>query len=89
MEKRRLDVHTPPPWKRLGNGSVRDGCAALPLGEGVVLDPFAGSGSTLAASEAVGYPIIGLENDPEYFDLACDAIPKLARYTPTAPRPPR
>ena len=63
--------------------------SALPLGEGVVLDPFAGSGSTLAASEAVGYPGIGLENDPEYFDLACDAIPKLARYTPTAPRPPR
>ena len=56
--------------------------AALPLGEGVVLDPFAGSGSTLAAAEAVGYSSIGLENDPEYFDLACDAIPKLARYTP-------
>ena len=29
--------------------------AALPLGEGVVLDPFAGAGSTLAAAEAVGY----------------------------------
>lgn len=63
--------------------------AALPLGEGVVLDPFAGSGSTLAAAEAVGYPSIGLENDAEYFDLARDAIPKLARYTPTTPRPPR
>ena len=56
--------------------------AALPLGEGVVLDPFAGSGSTLAAAEAVGYASIGLENDPEYFDLARDAIPKLARYAP-------
>ena len=64
--------------------------AALPLGEGVVLDPFAGSGSTLAAAEAVGYSSIGLESDTEYFDLACDAIPKLAQYTPTAtPRPPR
>src|SRR5439155_12526719 len=29
--------------------------ALLPLGEGVVLDPFAGAGSTLAAAEAVGY----------------------------------
>ena len=56
--------------------------AALPLGEGVVLDPFAGSGSTLAAAEAVGYASIGLENDAEYFDLACDAIPNLTDYTP-------
>ena len=64
--------------------------AALPLGEGVVLDPFAGSGSTLAAAEAVGYSSIGLENDSEYFDLACGAIPKLARYTPSGTaRPPR
>ena len=64
--------------------------AALPLGEGVVLDPFAGSGSTLAAAEAVGYSSIGLENDAEYFDLACGAIPKLARYTPSGTaRPPR
>ena len=62
--------------------------AALPLGEGIVLDPFAGSGSTLAAAEAVGYESVGVENDAEYFDLACDAIPRLARYTPaTTPRP--
>jgi len=57
--------------------------AALPLGEGVVLDPFAGSGSTLAAAEAAGYVSIGLENDAQYFDLARAAIPKLARYIPT------
>ncbi len=56
--------------------------AALPLGEGVVLDPFAGSGSTLAAAEWVGYQSVGLENDVEYFDLARKAIPKLARYVP-------
>ena len=59
--------------------------AALPLGEGTVLDPFAGSGSTLAAAEAMGYASIGLENDTEYFDLAHDAIPKLARYIPSKP----
>ena len=55
--------------------------AALPLGEGTVLDPFAGSGSTLAAAEAVGYSSIGLENDAEYFELAREAIPELARFT--------
>jgi site-specific DNA-methyltransferase (adenine-specific) len=52
--------------------------AALPLGEGVILDPFAGAGSTLAAAEAVGYASIGVEKDPEFFTLACESIPKLA-----------
>ena len=53
--------------------------AALPLGEGVLLDPFAGSGSTLAAAEAVGYASIGIERDPEFFSLAREAIPNLAK----------
>ncbi len=52
----------------------------LPLGEGIVLDSFAGSGSTLAAAEAVGYSSIGAEIDPEYFKLAKCAIPALARF---------
>ncbi|HUI07983.1 MAG TPA: DNA methyltransferase [Verrucomicrobiae bacterium] len=56
--------------------------ALLPLGEGVVLDPFAGAGSTLAAAEAVGYDSIGVEKDPYYFEMACKAIPKLARFHP-------
>lgn len=50
----------------------------LPLGKGVVLDPFAGAASTLAAAEALGYASIGVEKDPEYFDVACAALPKLA-----------
>ena len=52
--------------------------AVLPLGEGVVLDPFAGGGSTLAAAEAVNYESIGTERDAEYFKIARDAIPRLA-----------
>jgi site-specific DNA-methyltransferase (adenine-specific) len=52
--------------------------AVLPLGEGVVLDPFAGSGSTLAAAEAVGYRSIGIERDVRYFTLARSAIRELA-----------
>jgi site-specific DNA-methyltransferase (adenine-specific) len=53
--------------------------ASLPLASGVVLDPFAGSGSTLAAAEAVGYQSVGVERDPEYVDVAKSAIPQLAR----------
>jgi site-specific DNA-methyltransferase (adenine-specific) len=52
--------------------------AALPLGEGVILDPFAGSGSTLAAANAIGYTSIGLEKDPQYVAMARSAVSKLS-----------
>jgi site-specific DNA-methyltransferase (adenine-specific) len=52
--------------------------AVLPLGEGVVLDPFAGAGSTLAAAQALGYSSIGIERDAQYFQIAREAIPQLA-----------
>jgi len=54
--------------------------AALPLGKGVVYDPFSGSGSTLAAAAALGYDAIGTERDPLYFDMALNSIPALARF---------
>ena len=54
----------------------------LPLGEGVVLDPFAGAGSTLAAAEAVGYESIGIEKDPHYFDVGVRAVPALCAFEP-------
>ena len=54
--------------------------AALPLGEGVVLDPFAGAGSTLAACEHVGCASIGVELDEQFAEMAKTAIPRLASY---------
>lgn len=53
--------------------------AALPLGEGVVLDPFMGGGSTVAAAVAIGYQSVGVESDPIFFAAAEKAIPALAR----------
>ena len=52
--------------------------AALPLGEGTILDPFMGSGSTIAAATACGLKSIGLELRTEYFSIAKTAIPRLS-----------
>lgn len=52
----------------------------LPLGRGIVLDPFCGTGSTLAAAEAVGYSSVGIEKDQHYFEMAKKALPRLAQY---------
>jgi site-specific DNA-methyltransferase (adenine-specific) len=52
--------------------------AALPLGHGVVLDPFMGSGSTVAAASALGLDSIGIERNAGYFAMATKAIPRLA-----------
>jgi site-specific DNA-methyltransferase (adenine-specific) len=59
--------------------------ASLPLGEGIVLDPFAGSGSTLAACNAVGYASIGVEKDPVYAKLAAESIGPLSRIQTVDP----
>ena len=52
--------------------------AALPLGTGIVHDPFAGSGSTLAAAEHLGYFAMGTERDAAYMDLAVNAFHDLS-----------
>lgn len=56
--------------------------ASLPLGKGIILDPFMGSGSTIAAAAACDLRSIGLEINPEYFEMAQKAIPALAAYSP-------
>jgi DNA modification methylase len=52
--------------------------AALPLGIGIIYDPFAGSGSTLAAAEAIGYRALGTDRDAEYLEVGRKAFRRLA-----------
>lgn len=71
--------------------------AALPMGVGVVLDPFMGAGSTIAACHACGIDAIGLELRADYFAIAKRAIPPLTALdatdgrttSPSATRPRR
>ncbi|MBW7920779.1 MAG: site-specific DNA-methyltransferase [Rubellimicrobium sp.] len=59
--------------------------AALPLGKGVIADPFTGSGSTVAAAEALGLSCVGVERYQDYFDMACEAIPQLCGVNTNSP----
>jgi site-specific DNA-methyltransferase (adenine-specific) len=36
---------------------------------GIVLDPFAGSGTTLLACKELGMSCIGIEREPEYVEI--------------------
>jgi hypothetical protein len=55
--------------------------ASLPLGRGIVLDPFMGSGATVAAAQALGIKSVGVELDYKYFVMARGAVPRLARIS--------
>jgi site-specific DNA-methyltransferase (adenine-specific)/modification methylase len=48
----------------------------LPAGCNTILDPFMGSGTTGVACVKLGRKFIGIELDPEYFDIACRRIEK-------------
>lgn len=52
--------------------------AALPMGKGRILDPFMGSGSTVAAACAMGLSSVGVELNRKYYEIAVKAIPILS-----------
>ena len=63
----------------------------LPNAE-TILDPFMGSGTTLVACAKLGRKGIGIELDPEYFQIACRRVdeayrqPDLFVAPPAAPK---
>jgi DNA modification methylase len=46
----------------------------LPKGCKTIFDPFMGSGTTGIAALAAGMEFVGVERDPEYFEVACSRI---------------
>ena len=54
----------------------------LPTGAGKILDPFCGSGSTIAACAAIGYESIGIEMDDIYFSELHENIIALSSLYP-------
>ena len=49
-------------------------CKLVTPPEGIVLDPFMGSGSTGKAAMLEGFQFIGIERDAEYFEIATSRI---------------
>lgn len=61
---------------------MRELChAALPLQRGVILDPFMGSGATIAAAHALDYEAVGIELDDTFYEMAEKAIPELTKVS--------
>lgn len=53
--------------------------AALPVGDGIIVDPFMGSGSTVAAAESMGHSCIGVECYDKYYRMSQRAVPALGK----------
>jgi DNA modification methylase len=56
---------------------------------GTILDPFMGSGTTLVACAKLGRKGIGIELDPEYFDIACRRVEQAYRQPDLFIAPPK
>lgn len=60
----------------------------LPDTSQTILDPFMGSGTTLVACAKLGRKGIGIELDPDYFDIACKRVEEAYRQPDLFVAPP-
>jgi DNA modification methylase len=54
--------------------ALMEWCLGFLLNAESILDPFMGSGTTLVACAKLGRKGIGIELDPDYFDIACKRV---------------
>lgn len=55
-------------------------CRMVTPKNGIVMDPFMGSGSTGIAAQLEGFQFIGMEMDEEYFNIATTRIDSYEQY---------
>jgi site-specific DNA-methyltransferase (adenine-specific) len=70
---------------------VMEKCLGFLPNAQTILDPFMGSGTTLVACQRMARNGIGIEIDPDYFDIACKRVEEAARqpdlFVQPAPKP--
>lgn len=59
--------------------ALMEWCVSFLPQKAVVLDPFAGSGTTLVACQRMGRHGIGIEREPDYFEIMCRRVDEAAR----------
>lgn len=91
-------------WKGISQGIKEDGgrryhptqkpvalmqwCIGFLPDSETILDPFMGSGTTGVACVNLGRKFIGIEKDPEYFEIACERIRRAYRQPDMFVAPP-
>src|SRR5690606_1089035 len=70
--------HVPDSWSNCGHDDYRPA---------LILDPFAGSGTTLAVATGHGHDAIGIDLDERNYDLALERVGPLVLGPPETPQP--
>ncbi len=69
--------------------AVMEWCLGFLPDAKTILDPFMGSGTTLVACAKLGRKGIGIELDPDYFDIACKRVEEAYRQPDLFIEPPK